>query len=159
MCLVFDGPSNKQKVTLLVQFPQKISIRKCIKSKSILIWCRNCGHKLRQQSACNRLDGNNDYVDICLLLLYKCKTRCHSKQTCPVINIKVFSGIIAHLTSKMVQMYMCIHLNFYAGSWGLKKVGSRTSVVNKKSPNVYKSCPKMTSQEKLKILTPLQKLP
>ena len=29
----------------------------------------------------------------------------------------------------------------------------------KKSPNVYKSCPKMISLEKLKILTPLQKLP
>ena len=33
------------------------------------------------------------------------------------------------------------------------------SVASKKSPNVYKSCPKMISQEKLKILTPLQKLP
>ena len=29
----------------------------------------------------------------------------------------------------------------------------------KKSPNVYKSCSKMISLEKLKILTPLQKLP
>ena len=29
----------------------------------------------------------------------------------------------------------------------------------KKSPNVYKSCPKMISIEKWKILTPLQKLP
>ena len=29
----------------------------------------------------------------------------------------------------------------------------------KKLPNVYKSCPKMISLEKLKILTPLQKLP
>ena len=29
----------------------------------------------------------------------------------------------------------------------------------KKSPNVYKSCPTMISLEKLKILTPLQKLP
>ena len=29
----------------------------------------------------------------------------------------------------------------------------------KKSPNVNKSCPKMISLEKLKILTPLQKLP
>ena len=29
----------------------------------------------------------------------------------------------------------------------------------KKMPNVYKSCPKMISLEKLKILTPLQKLP
>ena len=29
----------------------------------------------------------------------------------------------------------------------------------KKSPNVYKSCPKMLSLEKWLILTPLQKLP
>ena len=29
----------------------------------------------------------------------------------------------------------------------------------KKSPNVYKSCLKMISLEKLKILTPIQKLP
>ena len=31
-------------------------------------------------------------------------------------------------------------------------------MTSKKSPNVYKSCPKMTSLQKLKILTPLQKL-
>ena len=30
---------------------------------------------------------------------------------------------------------------------------------HKKSPNAFKSCPKMFSLEKLKILTPLQKLP
>ena len=35
----------------------------------------------------------------------------------------------------------------------------RSSVSSKKSPNVYKSCPKMISQEKWMILTPLQKLP
>ena len=29
----------------------------------------------------------------------------------------------------------------------------------KKSPNVYKSCPNMISLQKLKLLTPLQKLP
>ena len=29
----------------------------------------------------------------------------------------------------------------------------------KKSPNVYKNCPKMISLEKLIIMTPLQKLP
>ena len=29
----------------------------------------------------------------------------------------------------------------------------------KKSPNVYKSCPKLISQEKWQILKPLQKLP
>ena len=34
-----------------------------------------------------------------------------------------------------------------------------SSVTSKKLPNVYKSCPKMISLEKLKILTPLQKLP
>ena len=33
-----------------------------------------------------------------------------------------------------------------------------SSVNSKKSPNVYKSCPKMISLEKLKILTPSQKL-
>ena len=32
-------------------------------------------------------------------------------------------------------------------------------MTRKKSPNVYQSCPKMISQEKLKILTLLQKLP
>ena len=36
---------------------------------------------------------------------------------------------------------------------------SATSVTSKKLPNVYKSCPKMISLGKLKILTPLQKLP
>ena len=34
-----------------------------------------------------------------------------------------------------------------------------TSVTSKMSSNVYKSCPKMILLEKLKILTPLQKLP
>ena len=33
------------------------------------------------------------------------------------------------------------------------------SVTSKKPPNVYKSCPKMISQVKWKVLTPLQKLP
>ena len=37
------------------------------------------------------------------------------------------------------------------------RVGS--SVTNKKSPNVYKSCPNIISLVKLQILTPLQKLP
>ena len=34
-----------------------------------------------------------------------------------------------------------------------------TSVTSKKLQNVYKSCPKIISLVKLKILTPLQKLP
>ena len=33
------------------------------------------------------------------------------------------------------------------------------SVTSKKLPNVYKSSPKKISLEKLKVLTPLQKLP
>ena len=33
------------------------------------------------------------------------------------------------------------------------------SVTRRKSPNVYKSCPKMISLEKLYVLTPLQKMP
>ena len=33
------------------------------------------------------------------------------------------------------------------------------SVTSKKLPNVYRSCPKMISQIKLKVLTPLQKMP
>ena len=32
------------------------------------------------------------------------------------------------------------------------------SVTSKKSPNVYKGCPKIISLEKLKILTPLKNL-
>ena len=32
-------------------------------------------------------------------------------------------------------------------------------MTRKNYPNVYKSCPKIISLEKLKILTPLQKLP
>ena len=39
-----------------------------------------------------------------------------------------------------------------------KRERNRVSVTSKKSPNVYKSCPKMISLQKLKILTPLQKL-
>ena len=35
----------------------------------------------------------------------------------------------------------------------------RSSVTSKKLPNVNKSGPKMISLEKLKILTPLQKMP
>ena len=37
--------------------------------------------------------------------------------------------------------------------------GVATSVTRKKSPNVYKKCPKLISQEKWQIFTPLQKLP
>ena len=39
-----------------------------------------------------------------------------------------------------------------------KRVLYLSSVTSKKSPNVYKSFPKMISLEKLKILAPIQKL-
>ena len=40
-----------------------------------------------------------------------------------------------------------------------RKLCKPTSVPRKKSPNVYKSCPKFISLENDKFLTPLQKLP
>ena len=40
-----------------------------------------------------------------------------------------------------------------------KTIRDTLSVTSKKSPNVDKSCPKMISLEKWKILTPFQKLP
>ena len=42
---------------------------------------------------------------------------------------------------------------------GLFVIVFRRSVTSEKSPKVYKSCPKMITVEKLKILTSLQKLP
>ena len=42
---------------------------------------------------------------------------------------------------------------------GFTNEGSDYSVTSKKSPNVYKSCPKLIFLEKLKILIPLQTLP
>ena len=38
-------------------------------------------------------------------------------------------------------------------------MGFGISVTSKKSPNVYKSCPKMITIGNFNILTPLQKLP
>ena len=39
------------------------------------------------------------------------------------------------------------------------EIHDSSSVTRKKSPNVYKSCPKIISLEKLKIFIALQKLP
>ena len=47
-------------------------------------------------------------------------------------------------------------ISFLSGSCASRLV-LMDSVTRKKSPNVYESCPKMISLEKLKILTPLQK--
>ena len=44
-------------------------------------------------------------------------------------------------------------------NWYKERKSLHSSVTNKKLPNAYKSCPKMISLVKLKILTPLQKLP
>ena len=56
-----------------------------------------------------------------------------------------------------VYLYIFVFLFFTTNSLQLKPV--RNQCDQKKSPNVYKSCPKMISLEKLKILTPLQELP
>ena len=44
-------------------------------------------------------------------------------------------------------------------SGGKETEKKKNSVTRKKSPNVYKSCPKMILLEKFKVLTPLQKMP
>ena len=44
-------------------------------------------------------------------------------------------------------------------SGGEETEKKKNSVTRKKSPNVYKSCPKMILLEKFKVLTPLQKMP
>ena len=46
----------------------------------------------------------------------------------------------------------------YVNQNGCVNIVFGISVTSKKSPNVYKSCPKIISQEKLKILAPTQKL-
>ena len=57
--------------------------------------------------------------------------------------------------SKIDYYLFCLKFNFI--DRGPSEV--RISVTRKKLPNVYKSCPKMISQEKLMTLTHLQKLP
>ena len=52
----------------------------------------------------------------------------------------------------------CWHTSCLVLKCNCTKVSLAASVTRKKSPNVYKSCPKIISLE-IKILTPLQKLP
>ena len=65
-------------------------------------------------------------------------------------------------TTVIFLAVLVIPLNMFVTkktSFSWKEDTILTSVTSKKSPNVYKSCPKMISLEKLKILTLLQKLP
>ena len=57
---------------------------------------------------------------------------------------------MAHFKKSRTRVYL---------SWQMSLFCAMSSVTIKKSPNVSKNCPKMISKEKLKILTPLQKLP
>ena len=50
-------------------------------------------------------------------------------------------------------------LEFALNTFRQLKLGLTHSVTSKKLPNVYKSCPKIISKEKLIILTPSEKLP
>ena len=50
-------------------------------------------------------------------------------------------------------------ITFIVFNFNLMQSNSFSLLTSKKLPNVYKSCQKMSSLEKLKILTPLQKLP
>ena len=67
-------------------------------------------------------------------------------------------NILSGRTSKTLTLSeaLCLQQKLY----GLKEALELwSSVTSKKSPNVYKSCPELISLEKLKIFTPLQKLP
>ena len=72
---------------------------------------------------------------------------------------------VFHSSRKRISnlVLICLKNYFLQLSWFFSiKVGQtivRSSVTSKKSPNVYKSCPKIISLVILKILTPFQKLP
>ena len=55
--------------------------------------------------------------------------------------------------------FSCVRFNWFSQCGHLLCWCIWGSVTCKKLSNVYKSCPKLISLEKLKILTPLQKLP
>ena len=69
-------------------------------------------------------------------------------------NIQPYSNPILH--KRALHLGTQTKINFVKP---LLCVYKSTSVTRKKSTNVYKSCTKMISLAKLKILTPLQKLP
>ena len=50
-------------------------------------------------------------------------------------------------------------INVGSANSAILRLYTKVSVTSKKLPNVYRNCPNMISLEKLKILTPLQKLP
>ena len=58
-----------------------------------------------------------------------------------------------------VEILVLMQRRFNNNMPGTNTMYLRFSVTSKKLPNVYKSCLKMISLVKLKILTPLQKLP
>ena len=81
-----------------------------------------------------------------------------------------------HKFKSKLHFFLCLRpLKGGAGAWGggcyscgasekiedreSERLMLRGSVTRKKSPNVYKSCPKIFSQEKWMALTHLQKLP
>ena len=63
--------------------------------------------------------------------------------------------VAGHLTSFNQKSVAEESIYYEAFTWDWLLI----SVTRRKLPNVYKSCPKIISLEKLNILTPLQKLP
>ena len=96
--------------------------------------------RMRRRTAVNRL-----WFISCLFILFVSFPLCHSAKSQLSLECRTHAGFGRVCSSK------------YNNKWVLVSVLS--SVTRKKSPNVYKSCPKMISLEKLLILTPLQKLP
>ena len=58
----------------------------------------------------------------------------------------------------MAKLYLYLYVKGASTQDAILK-GMTGSMTRKKSPNVYKSCPKMILLENFKVLIPLQKLP
>ena len=89
---------------------------------------------------------------------------------CVSVHFPMLSCCVSVQRRVCTRRKKCVPTHTYTCTYVCKKVGRyvrhnymclilRSSVTSKKSPNIYKSCPKMISLEKFQILTPLLKLP
>ena len=74
----------------------------------------------------------------------------------PLASLATQDSTAVPVTGNFLVSYDFRVVNYYHNM--LSRLPTR-SVTSKKSPNVFKSCPKMISLEKLRILITLQKLP
>ena len=82
------------------------------------------------------------------------------QSTPPILSLSLtLTNTTSHSLPFPLYLSLSDTLSLLFNSITLLKASVTSSVTRKKSPNFYKSCLKMISLEKLKILTPLQKLP